>query len=255
MTTKNFYHPLLQRLMDTPGWSPDYMPRQPYVFGPVRDGYRPMHTVTDIGDSQRVFVYDYMGAAEYEFGAIPEALWQLSASPAIFQMTVPNDSFPKEDLFSRWSLENYFVGNHHVRIFGLVRQASDIPEAQDLLLRMAAGTVRSKGGHWMERLLLVPRAKPRDRYGSLSKLVGWLDCNHHWAGFAQRERASQFQALLTGTYPTEAQWAAAAAADLNGHLVDPPQLPEPPPPEDVVIRVKFKKPAEKKKTKKKGTKR
>lgn len=139
-----------------------------------------------------VFRLDLMGAAEYEWGAIPDALRVLFRAPNLvaFSMVVPGatikPNYRREDA---WRKQRRAVLDAAKAEGRRPPRAKKLPPAEDATVfviclqpwraeienrirSMAAGTLKTRDPHCMEYAL--------DPFDQGPRTVGWLELNNGW---------------------------------------------------------------------------
>jgi hypothetical protein len=124
------------------------------------------------------FSFDYMGSAEFEFGALPASLKELRANKA------------------QLSIVRISQGNHIAFFLGLINQ---VEEAWQLFQRELVPIAKRPADHrWLKEASGIYEAyvsKPKDR---IYKADCWwcVDREHAWLLFKEQKHADLWMSLL-----------------------------------------------------------
>ena len=137
-----------------------------------------------------VFAFDYMGAAEFEFGAVPKALRSIAQDAkdlAAYMITIPLAAVPPS-----WRAKNAPspAGDATVYILARANQADEVTE------RITAWT-REEFPRLKESLHLTSTLRPASEYDG--RTVGWLELDNGFMFFTNRPMWEQACALFGAT--------------------------------------------------------
>ncbi len=178
---------LMQRLTKpSPRPSPEALPRQglaalggnPFSFGGgLVNGGLSKEAMDQVS---ALFDFDYMGAAEYEFGALPEALKEVAHAAEIDGLVAQTISIPWSQIAKTWDEEG-IRPTGQAEVFTICRK--EHTEALDMRVRQwAKGQMQNgvKQGVWLNRYLLQHSTRE-------GKVVGWLEENNGLFVFLDRD--------------------------------------------------------------------
>jgi hypothetical protein len=128
-----------------------------------------------------IFSFDYMGAAEYEFGSVPKTFQKIAESASEGDLT----AFKVEVLLSEippayGDKTKPARGSKGVVYF--LADASIVPAVRDRIYEMATGKVLTKGDHMLERVL-----RPRPDAPWSYKTIGGLEIDNGFIYFTNRD--------------------------------------------------------------------
>jgi len=124
-----------------------------------------------------IFAFDYMGAAEFEFGAVPKTLQGLARDVTLltaYTITVSLATVPPS-----WRAKNAPTPSGDATIYVLARRT----EAAEVTKRITAWT-RKEFPHLKESLRLTSALRPATEYDA--DTVGWLELSNGFAFFTDR---------------------------------------------------------------------
>lgn len=126
---------------------------------------------------REVFEFDYMGASEFEWGALPDALRALAAAKKklAFTFTVPLAEVPRQ-----WRDKSEGEPTGHGRIFVLCADG----HATEAAARIDAWA-RDSSPDLLERLNLTDALRPREEWDE--RTCGWLELNNGFMFFTDQE--------------------------------------------------------------------
>jgi len=159
----------------------------PFIFG---GGLRNGGLSDDAMDLLRdVFSFEYMGAAEYEFGAVPEALSAMAASAEAGALRASSFAIPLKAVAAPWRGDAGDIANKLCEIYVLC-PTGWIKEAHKRIADLAAGKVSTKMGTSFANVLRPDASdyQPTTR--------GWLELDNGFMFFAGREMWEQTCALF-----------------------------------------------------------
>jgi len=124
-----------------------------------------------------ICVWDYMGASEYEFGAIPKALRSMVIRRLIAKV------FPVPYHFKRWRDSKVFEG---VKDIGIICKEEELQEVLSRIMRMAVGdpSIRCKESHEVDQSLA--------EYDYSKDVYGWLELDNGYMFFKDRKMFDNF---------------------------------------------------------------
>jgi len=160
---------LIQRLHKSESWSiKGKVLDNPFSFG---GGLKNGGLTTKALDLLRdIFSFDYMGAAEFEFGAVPAAL-----------------SF----LTDQWVKKNGVSGE----INGIYYVCPK-PYEEEVKKRIEFFKAKQKYGYDTKSLVLLYESLQPDSFEYVKKNVGWLELDNGYAFFTDKEMFDKFITLL-----------------------------------------------------------
>lgn len=131
----------------------------------------------------RFFSMDYMGAAEFEFGALPQALREMRESGFDKHKPVPITVKPEEVDNKRASEKAAFKAHY-----------LGPPEWIPFVRAFFIGELADDFRHSLKERTDLPRAYGIDSWNSKDegRIVGWWDITNHWAMFKTKKHAKQF---------------------------------------------------------------
>lgn len=122
-----------------------------------------------------VFSFDYMGAAEFEWGAVPKSLH------AMGQYAYNGNLEAK----------TYKVGDEEVYVFANVGYANNMQKFLDDLANRKVETKEATHFRWAMGLEEGDYYKKTD-----CRTIGWLEIDNHFAFFTDRNVANNFAAIF-----------------------------------------------------------
>lgn len=125
-----------------------------------------------------VFSFDYMGAAEFEFGAVPKAL-QLMAKNAE-NYTAFSFTFPLSKVQQSWRDKSTDKPEGSAEIF-VICNKDDVKEVTTRIKQYASGT----GGRLKETTLLSNTLRPDGDWDP--GMLGWLELDNGFFFFTDKE--------------------------------------------------------------------
>jgi hypothetical protein len=174
---------LVQRLNPPAGFD------NPFSFG---GGLRNGGLSADaMGLLRSVFSFDYMGAAEFEWGAVPEALSRMAGRAD--GLTAVSMTIPLAQVEKSWSDRSNTVPSGEVVVYILCHQ-DDLDEVQLRILAWAAGD-RDPIYSTKERVGLSDVLRPGDSTHT-SATCGWLELNNGFMFFTDRTMWEQTSTLF-----------------------------------------------------------
>ncbi len=175
---------LIQRLnkpIDVEGDGPlAILLKNPFSFGGgLRNGGLPQKAMDIL---RKVFEFDYMGAAEFEFGAVPEALATIQDSKTLVTEEIEVDFTYKD-----WRENETFTGSKTVFVI--------CPKEN---MKEACKRIKTYGNNDVCRVdtkerVLLDEAMAR---GSKTRVCGWLEISNGFFFFTDREMFEQVCGLF-----------------------------------------------------------
>lgn len=129
-----------------------------------------------------VFSFDYMGAAEYEFGAVPKAIQRVAENAADY--TAFSFIIPLKNVAKNWRDTRTTEPEDDGEVFVICAE-SDVTEVKKLILDLAAEKhdVRNvRDATFLARALRPPED---ERWGTT--VCGWLELDNGFFFFTDRE--------------------------------------------------------------------
>ena len=163
---------LVQRLLKPN--TPDAISTAPFSFGGGRpNGGLSKETLAVL---KGVFVFDYMGAAEFEFGAVPQALYDLSKSPLCTFETVISSGEIKRPFY--WKKGDAMPAKD-VTVY-MISKANEKAEVLAVVRQILLESHRLKEGTRFDEVIYPPNYTGRS-YG------GWLALDAPFMFFSDKE--------------------------------------------------------------------
>lgn len=135
----------------------------------------PMHCVQN---TRSLWQYDYMGAAEYEWGAVPEALQKLAKAD---KLGVTSIRVPLKEVPPNWRDKSKEVPEGEGEVF-ILGPMDDLPEISERVIGFATNS-------YPENVRDSPRLdsalRPFDEWDG--KICGWLELDNGYMFFTDRE--------------------------------------------------------------------
>lgn len=126
-----------------------------------------------------IFSFDYMGAAEFEFGAVPEALTKIADKADKGQLEAYTMTIPLRHVQKHWSDKS--PGNPEGE--GTVYILCDINDVQEIMGRIRQWAAED---FTMKMPTNLPRAlRPQSEYDT--RTVGWLELDNGFFFFTDEE--------------------------------------------------------------------
>lgn len=138
-----------------------------------------------------VFQFDYMGCAEFEWGAVPEALQKM----AKMQLGATSFTIPLTEVQKDWRDKNDKEPEGEGTIY-VIGQTADLPEIETRIRAWAKDDHYSEDGRrcLLEPTRLASTLRPASEYDG--RTVGWLELDNGFAFFTDermwRETAQIF---------------------------------------------------------------
>jgi len=176
MLTRSSY--LVQRLKKPFEGEPENLLQQIVANGLAATGLTPESREV----LNKVCRFDYMGSSEYEFGAIPRILAEMSKKQLIAtRVTVPY-------YFKSWRRDSVVQEGH--RDIAVICCAEDLQEVTNRILKMAVGdpSMRCKERHEVDESL-AEQEYSKDVYG-------WLELDNGYMFFKDKLMFEHFCALF-----------------------------------------------------------
>jgi hypothetical protein len=126
-----------------------------------------------------IFSFEYMGAAEFEFGAVPEALSKLAKHAE--HLTASSMSIPLAQVAKPWSDRTKTIPSDDAEVYTLCHRA-DLETAHLRILAWAAGD-RDQDFATKERIGLSDVLRPGTY---IPDTCGWLELNNGFMFFTDR---------------------------------------------------------------------
>lgn len=123
----------------------------------------------------QVFSFDYMGAAEFEWGAVPEAMQGLAKDAVLLRTT------------------QFSIGDMPIYVLGRI---DDLPEIEKRILQDAAGKLELKESTMLKYALKSSMKQPE-------RTVGWLELDNGFFFFTDRTMWANTCSLFDVKVPTE----------------------------------------------------
>lgn len=176
---------LIQRLTKPRGGSTIFGPDNPFAFGGgLRNG-----GLSDeaMGLLRGIFGFDYMGSAEFEFGAVPEALNGLATDSKQligFVLSIPLSTVPPS-----WREKNAKAPDGAKDVFVICRhdQANEVT-------RRIEGFATKEFSDTKERVGLTSALRPYNDWDE--DVQGWLELNNGYLFFTDQTMYEQTAALF-----------------------------------------------------------
>lgn len=128
--------------------------------------------------TRSLWQYDYMGAAEYEWGAVPEALQKLVKAD---KLGVASVRIPLKDVPPNWRDKSKEVPEGEGEVF-ILGPMDDLPEISERVIGFATNS-------YPENVRDSPRLdsalRPFDEWDG--KICGWLELDNGYMFFTDRE--------------------------------------------------------------------
>lgn len=138
-----------------------------------------------------VFAFDYMGAAEFEFGAVPEALSALAGAHK--SLVVASVEIPLREVAANWREPKGYEPEGFGTVYLLCRD-SHLPHVKVRVRQMARRELPLK--EWTN---LDSTLRPTASYDG--DTVGWLELDNGFMFFTDREMWSKSAALFGVAVP------------------------------------------------------
>lgn len=171
---------LVQRLKKPSTRQSVFGPDNPFAFGGgLRNG-----GLTDeaMGLLRGIFSFDYMGAAEFEFGAVPKALQGLAAD--VRDLTAFTVSIPLTEVPRNWRDKSKTVPTGDALVYVLCRKG----HADEVRARIWAWAGEAYP-HLKESLNLASTLRPVSEYDG--ETAGWLELDNGFFFSTDREMWAQ----------------------------------------------------------------
>lgn len=170
---------LVQRL-EKP-WSLGQIKDNPFAFG---GGLRNGGLSSEAMDLLRgVFSFDYMGAAEFEFGAVPKALQEIAKNIDLETFEASSFTFPLKKVEKGWRDKSAEEPEGDVTIYVICSKA-DVKEVQTRIKGWAFKHYDKKFA--LKEMTMLPQVLRPDSDWT-PRVVGWLELDNGFFFFIDKE--------------------------------------------------------------------
>lgn len=152
--------------------------RNPFAFGGgLRNGGLSDETMTILQD---IFSFDYMGAAEFEFGAVPDALQEIAKN--VDNYIAYSFSYPLSKVKKSWrdTSTKWPIGRATIYV---ISRENQYLEVTSRIQQFAAGN--TKANNLKEPTLLSRSLRPCDAWDA--DIKGWLELDNAFFFFTDEE--------------------------------------------------------------------